>query len=180
MPLHAQVLQSDSLRLLAYCTLGGSWLWAAHRSAGLQARVCSVMAGAAFALGFALWFDVAGDVANLGRRAAGSEGWYGGRRPVQAAFILAILGLTLALSACVWRLAGSRTPRLRVPLLLFLALLGYVVIRTISLHQVDAYLNRTVARSDVHEGDAVELAWVLTVAGTVVVSAARQGNKSDP
>jgi hypothetical protein len=171
-----ETVDSESLRLFAYSVLGASCLLAAVPAATPQRRILIAMAVTAFLLGLGMWFDVAGDLAEFGRRTAGSEGWYGDRRPVQAAVIIGIIFFTTSLAAAFWMVAKPRTASTHVPVLLISLLACYVLVRAISLHQLDAYLNRTLRTSDIRVGDAIELAWVLSLTVAVLVTNMRMSS----
>ena len=81
-----------------------------------------------------------GWLAHAGRSTAANEGWYGGRRPIQAMVIVGIAALTLGAVFTLGLLTRGFGRVIRTVIVLFAALVGFIAIRTISLHQVDAYL----------------------------------------
>lgn len=84
--------------------------------------------------------DVIGD---LGRERALNSGWYGSRRPVQAAVVIAVgLGWLISVSVASWRTPDRR--RRYLPMgLAFVTLSAFAAIRIVSLHQIDTVLHGT-------------------------------------
>lgn len=84
--------------------------------------------------------DVIGD---LGRERALNSGWYGSRRPVQAAVVIALgLGWLISVSVACWRTPDRRRRYLPMGLTI-VTLSAFAAIRIVSLHQVDTVLHRT-------------------------------------
>lgn len=103
-------------------------------------------------------------VADVGRRLARSEGWYDNRRPLQAA---AALGATILLIAIVSAIVIGRRRRqeLDVPMAIAMsALIAYAILRSVSLHAVDANLNDTRVLS-LQLGDWLEVTLLLLAIG---------------
>ena len=107
-----------------------------------------------------------GDViAEVGRSEARNSGWYGDRRPLQAAAVI-VMG-------CAWLVAVTlacwRTPERRrryLPFGLVIVTIGaFAAIRMVSLHQVDAVLYRRHI-GDVRIGTVVEVT-LLVLAGAM-------------
>lgn len=128
-------------------------------------------------LGIALTLDVAGAVADIARRMAGDEGWYGSRRPIQAAVIIVVAALGLAAAVSMWIISTRLFPEIRTLLVLLMGLISFLVIRAISLHQVDAYLNRHPGGQALHLGDIIELAALFVL--TLVVTFGRFAQRSE-
>jgi hypothetical protein len=80
------------------------------------------------------------------RQVLRAQGWYAGRRPVQAAAIYIVVSLTVL--GMLWLTRGRRRQRLHetdsnlVGLIAVLLLASFVLIRGISLHYVDEVLYR--------------------------------------
>lgn len=86
----------------------------------------------------------AGDlISTLGRSAADDGGWYGSRRPVQAAILIGVGALWfVAVTVALWRTPERRRRYLPVGLMV-VTLAAFAAGRLVSLHQVDSLLYRT-------------------------------------
>jgi len=146
----ADALASTLLRELAYLAAACVCLAAGWRSArGPGARDAVVMAfwvGAAvllLLLALSREVDLGPRVVTAGRDALWREGWYADRRPVQALAVYVIIA-----SAGLVGLAGSlvylrrRRAHLIFGWLALMSLVGFVGVRAVSLHYIDAVLYR--------------------------------------
>jgi hypothetical protein len=80
---------------------------------------------------------------NFGRSTALDEGWYWHRRGIQAVFTKLGAAITVALSLGLF-LAGRHTSiECAIALACTVLIVGYLLVRAISLHQVDVILLRT-------------------------------------
>src|SRR5688500_15926502 len=95
-----------------------------------------------------------------GRRIAIAQGWYENRRVVQIFFVgcIAVGGF---LSVAVMRRLVYKHADLRLPLVGFVVLLGFVVIRAASFHHVDQLINFRLA--------GVRMNWVLELGAISLV-----------
>ncbi len=167
---------SDPLRLFAYCVLAAACVTAAY-TAERRTRLVLIGVGAlAILLGLALTLDVVGAVADAGRRMADSKDWYGSRRPIQAAVIGVVAALGVLAVVLVWIASTRFVPELRTMPALLMGLLCFLVIRAISLHQIDAYLDRHPGGRALHLGDIIELGAIFVL--TLVVTFARVTQRS--
>lgn len=171
---------ADFARFLAYGALAAACLAAANDAPRPYPPALKTMAAMAIVLGVALALGVAAELVSYGREVAGSEGWYGERRPIQAAAILGTVAAGAVAALPLWLLAGRHVPALRPALVLLLGLLCYLVVRGISLHQVDAVLHRRPGDSAMRVGDLVELAWVVALTLVVLVARVPQGSANRP
>jgi hypothetical protein len=107
-------------------------------------------------------------ISDIGRQQARSQGWYNGRRSIQAVVIggIALVWFSVVLTS-IWRVPERRRRYLPTAIGVF-TLCCYAGIRVISLHQVDAVLhNRNINGLTV--GNAAELVILaLTVAAAIV------------
>ena len=164
---------SDLSRLLAYVVLAVA-SWFATRTAQSSDRVAAAATlGLAVAFGLALALGLAGELAQRGRQLASEEGWYADRRPLQAAVVVALLTVTVSALAALALVSLGLSRRARVLVGTMLALVAYVAVHTITLHQLDSVLNRDVW-SGIRQGDLLEIALVLSAA-TVAASMATLG-----
>ena len=86
--------------------------------------------------------DLGNALADFGRRTASSQGWSDMRRPVQAVTVLVIIILVSALASVAIRRTSSRwNPDVAMTVVVTL-LVGLAAVRSISLHQLDALLDR--------------------------------------
>jgi hypothetical protein len=121
-------------------------------------------------------------ISRAGRARAHAEGWYAGRRHLQVDFIafLAIC-LVLVVALAVWRTRPSRRHCLPVAVAV-LSLLTFLVIRLVSLHQVDRVLDHRV--HGVRAGSLLELGGaaivivlaILTAVATALAARSAQGS----
>lgn len=143
-----------------------SWPW-------LLMAAALVVAAAGRAL------DVYNSTADLGRELAASGGWYDIRRPFQVALVLALLTLWAAsVSSLLRRHRRVREPYLPTAIVIG-SLIALVTVRSVSLHDVDAGLNRIrivgITTGAMLEASAALLAAVL--AGKGAVEARAHGNR---
>jgi hypothetical protein len=126
------------------------------------------------ALGRAL--DLGSGLTTVARRLAWSEGWYHGRRPLQAAviFAIAVVGMVVA-AVVVWRLRG-RQPSVLVAARAVSMLVVLTAARLVSLHSLDRVLHRRL-NSRVTVAAVMELG-LLAVLVAAAVRATQRGDAS--
>lgn len=155
---------ADLIRPLAYFALLAASLAVAadsNRSAR-ERQVLAAVAAIAVLAAVAETFALGGWAAHVGRTLAHDEGWYQGRRRVQAAVIVALaIFSAVAAVAAVW-VTRFQSATIRGLVFLMVVLGGYVAIRTISLHQVDAYLYSDIGGT-LTLGTAIEVALVAAM-----------------
>lgn len=109
-----------------------------------------------FAIAATEWWNLGHLLADAGRSEARAEGWYADRRAVQAMVVVGIVVIV----AIAWLAISVRVPRKSRRYLpaatTAAALAAFVVVRGISLHQLDATFNRGVA-GPVRAGDLAEV-----------------------
>jgi hypothetical protein len=115
-------------------------------------------------LAFMHLMNLGGDVADNVRTVAKQGGWYGDRRPMQAKLILFVTGISvIGLGGLLIKFKQVIKPVLPIVLALC-GCLTFTLIKTISLHQVDAILA-------MHVGPARLGAWIhFLLYGSVIVS----------
>lgn len=115
-------------------------------------------------LAFMHLMNLGGDVADNVRTVAKQGGWYGDRRPMQAKLILFVTGISvIGLGGLLIKFKQIIKPVLPIVLALC-GCLTFTLIKTISLHQVDAILA-------MHVGPARLGAWIhFLLYGSVIVS----------
>jgi hypothetical protein len=116
------------------------------------------------ALGINKQLDLQTLVTQIGRDVIRAWGLYSERRELQLAFILAVaLVCSVALGAFLW--ASRRSLKLRWPAIVgMLFILGFVVIRAASFHNVDAFLAARLG--------GARWNWILELGGITIVAAA--------
>lgn len=157
---------ADLVRPLAYLALlTAAWGASADRDRPRHERQLLFAAGVvAILAAMAELVGLGGHAAQVGRTLAHDEGWYQGRRRVQAIVILGVAVVSLfAAAAAIW-LTRNQPASIRGLVVLLVVLAGFIAIRTISLHQVDGYLYSHVA-GDLTLGTTVE----VIVVGAMVV-----------
>ena len=110
-------------------------------------------------LGVARVFDLQRVTTDAIRRAAQSEGWYAGRRPVQALLVLLTIGAIAVAAVAIRRLLRPVVARLRWALVGLAVVATCVAVREISFHYTDVMLS-----GGPHAGWLLELAGVACVA----------------
>ena len=97
------------------------------------------------ALGVNKQLDLQTAFTEAGRSLAMQQGWYEGRRVVQALFVVVVGAFALALSGWLWLQARRGNTALRRALVGVVGLAAFVVIRAASFHHVDLLLGRALA-----------------------------------
>jgi hypothetical protein len=143
-------------------------------AAGLSARAAgrarrrervfwAVLCAALLALAVNKQFDMQSALTAAGRCLARAQGWYGMRRDVQYAFVLAVAGLGLcATLAAVWAMRRDMR-RAWLALLGFGTLVTFVAIRAAGFHDLDTFIGSRVA--------GLRMNWVIEMGGTLMVAA---------
>ena len=93
-------------------------------------------------MGLGLGLDVDELVTGLGRSRARSGGWYGGRRFVQVAMVLAVTAIWIAVAYVTIGRVMERRRRYLAPALLISGLAVFAAVRFVSLHSIDTVLYR--------------------------------------
>lgn len=115
-------------------------------------------------LGLNKQLDLQSLLTEIGRVTAIEEGWYEQRRSVQVGFIGAVLvSAALALGALAWLVRGHLHD-FRLALGGMVLLVGFVVVRATSFHDMDAFIRTSVG--------GLELNWVLELGGITLVAVA--------
>jgi hypothetical protein len=141
----------DALALpeTAYIFSAGACIMSGLRTMGRSAR--HALIESVFWLGMSLILmaltifnleDLQGVLANEGRQIAREGGWYRDRREVLASIIQVLVIGTGAVVVLVLLLLGDLRSRLGLAILAAGGLLGFVAVRALSLHQIDALLYR--------------------------------------
>lgn len=112
-------------------------------------------------LGFNKQLDLQTLLTLTGRRIAIAQGWYENRRILQVLFV-AVVGIGGGLSVWVMRRLVRKHLDLRLPLLGFVVLLVFIVVRAASFHHIDQLINFRFA--------GVRMNWVLELGAIALVS----------
>lgn len=131
------------------------------------ARRAGMWLGLAFAMGFLginKQLDLQTLLTELGRVAAMSEGWYENRRAVQVGFIGALLVTAAAGVGALWWFMRGHLADFRLALVGMVVLVGFVIVRATSFHDVDIFLGAV--------GDDFRMNWVLELGGISIVAVA--------
>ena len=119
-------------------------------------------------LGVARVFDLQRVTTDAIRRAAQSEGWYAGRRPVQALLVLLAVGAVAVAAVAIRRLLRPVMARLRWALVGLAVVATCVAVREISFHYTDMMLSR-----------GPHVGWLLEIAGVACVAVAARRSVLD-
>jgi hypothetical protein len=138
------------------------------RRAGLWLLLALLLA----ALGINKQLDLQSLLTEIGRVTAIESGWYENRRAVQVGFIGATLVTAAACVAALWWLVRGHLRDFRLALGGMVVLLGFVIVRATSFHDMDAFIHASVG--------GIEANWVLELGGIVLlaVAAARRLRKA--
>jgi len=112
-------------------------------------------------LGFNKQLDLQTLLTLTGRRISIAQGWYEYRRFVQVVFV-AMIAATGFFSVWIMNRLVRKYPDLRLALVGFVALLGFVVVRAASFHHIDQLINFRLA--------GVKMNWVLELGAIALVS----------
>jgi hypothetical protein len=136
----------------------GSWITAALyfwgtygcRATAIRLKVGSVEARAWTAiavllalLGVSELLQLQPAITNFGRSIAFDEGWYWHRQGIQAAFTKIGAATTVVFSLGLFLSARRTSLECAIALVCAVMIVGYILVRAVSLHQVDALLLRT-------------------------------------
>jgi hypothetical protein len=143
--------------------------------------VCGAVLGA---VGVARAGKLEAVITGAGRARARADGWYAGRHHLQVD-VIALIAICWAsvVAVAVWKTRPSRRHCLPVAIAV-LSLLSFLVVRLVSLHQVDRILSHRV--HGVRAGSLIELAGTTLVIVLAVITAAttamaaRSGQRSAP
>ncbi|MGE3077095.1 MAG: hypothetical protein AB7N24_20395 [Dehalococcoidia bacterium] len=155
---------SDLIRFLALGALSLSCFLAGRRSNVTDRRALRFMGGLAAILGLLLITDTIGASVETFRSIARNDGLYQRRRPFQAAVIVAVIIACLLALPALLRIARKTSRHIQAALVGMTILCGFLVVRAISLHQVDAILNRRRGLPRLNLGDSFELMLIVGIA----------------
>ena len=162
----------DGFTVVAYLLAAGLCWWriGVTRSPGRPWRLGLAMTLTLLLLGVNKHFSFHGAVTQAGRQLAREFGAYANHRLWQALFLAAILAVVLALLAALLRLRGHLWSRYRLAVAGMLIVTTLLVVRTVSLHYVDAILYAECFGFPYHAMiELTGLACVLTGAGRLMV-----------
>lgn len=138
--------------------------WPAPPAPARRAGLWLVLAFLLAALGVNKQLDLQSLLTEIGRVTAIESGWYENRRAVQVGFIGATLVTAAACLVALGWLVRGHVRDFRLALGGMVVLLGFVIVRATSFHDMDSLI-----RSDV---GGLELNWVLELGGIVIVAVA--------
>jgi hypothetical protein len=110
-----------------------------------ERRTWGLLATALLALGINKQLDLQTALTEVARGLARQQGWYAGRRPLQAAFVIAVALVGAVTALWMWRQARKGSLALRHALFGAVVLTAFVVIRAASFHHVDLLLGEELA-----------------------------------
>jgi hypothetical protein len=135
-----------------------------RRPRGRPSQFWLILSGLLLALGINKQLDLQSLVTQIGRDLAKAWGLYSDRRELQLGFIAAVVLVCAATAAALLWLA-RRTLRRRWPAVLGMSfILGFVVIRAASFHNIDAFLGTRLG--------GLRWNWILELGGISIVAAA--------
>jgi hypothetical protein len=124
----------------------------------------ALLAAVLLALAVNKQLDLQSYVTALGRCAAQHQGWYDRRRFVQEMVILGLLVVMVLLAVGLWRMMRGTLARSGAALAGLILVLGFVAIRAVGFHHVDALI-----RLDVLD---MRLNWLFELTGPVLIGLA--------
>lgn len=134
---------------------------ASHRRESL---FWALLAAVLVALAVNKQLDLQSYLTALGRCAAQHQGWYDRRRFVQETVILGLLLVMVLLAVGLWRLMRGTLARNGVALAGLVLVLGFVAIRAVGFHHVDALIKMDVRN--------MRLNWLFELTGPVLIGLA--------
>jgi hypothetical protein len=168
---------SDTLRVLGYLAAGAACAGAAVREprrADGRPGLWWGLAAVFVVLALARLGDLGDQLSALGRDEARRDGWYAQRRGLQRPVTVAVTaaGAFAALALLAYGAARGRGARRALPVIAgVVALVSFVAVRAISLHEVDALLSRTVrGRSLGSLTEVVLIVWCVAAAAWAAVA----------
>jgi hypothetical protein len=130
------------------------------RRAGLWLLLALLLA----ALGVNKQLDLQSLLTEIGRVTAIESGWYENRRAVQVGFIGATLVTAALCVAALWWLVRGHLRDFRLALGGMVLLLGFVIVRATSFHDMDSLIRASVG--------GITVNWVLELGGIALVAVA--------
>jgi hypothetical protein len=136
----------------------GSWItaalyfWSAHscratairlKVGSLETRAWTAIAVLLALLGASELLQLQPAITNFGRSIAFDEGWYWHRQGIQAAFTKIGAAITVVFSLGLFLSARRTSIECAISSGCAVMIVGFILVRAISLHQVDAFLLRT-------------------------------------
>jgi hypothetical protein len=116
--------------------------WAAHDVEGAKELRCwRSITAAFFALGVNKQLDLLAVLTNTGRYVARFEGWYDQRRSAQIALVAMVAIMSLIAVIMLVRWTRNAPVSTRLALAASIILIGYVMIRAVSLHSFDRLID---------------------------------------
>ncbi|MCU0910291.1 MAG: hypothetical protein MUE98_02775 [Rhodobacteraceae bacterium] len=129
-------------------------------------------------LGLNKQLDLQTALTDITRCVAIAEGWYDRRAGLQRGAVAAVAAGALAVAALLLIWLAPILRRTAVPALGFVLLMGFIVLRAMSFHKIDALLGTPVLATRAHR--LIELAALaLIVLGTVAALLRRSAGKPD-
>jgi hypothetical protein len=108
----------------------------------LEPRAWTAIAVLLALLGVSELVQLQSALTNFGRSTAFDEGWYWRRQGIQAAFTKIGAGITVVFSLGLFLSARRTSLECAIALACAVMIVGYILVRAVSLHQVDALLLR--------------------------------------
>ena len=124
----------------------------------------ALLAAVLLALAVNKQLDLQSYLTALGRCLAQHQGWYDRRRFVQEAVILGLLVVMVLLAIALWRLMRGTLARNGAALAGLVLVLGFVAIRAVGFHHVDALIKLDVMH--------LRLNWLFELTGPVLIGLA--------
>ena len=149
----------------ALCALmAGAVAWRAPFPRATFRRERMFWAGLALLMGFLAvnkQLDLQSFLTALGRCEARLQGWYEARRPVQREFIILLLALTMLGGAALTWVMRNALRRIWPALIGLVLVAGYVLVRAVSFHHMDALINTRLLD--------VRLNWAFELSGLALI-----------
>ena len=136
-------------------------LFAAQASSGGQRRFWLGLVVLLFVLGINKQLDLQSAFTAVGRCLSQSQGWYDQRQTVQIAFIVAVIGTSLAAGTLLSWSMRHHLKHVWLALTGVVFLLGFVVIRAAGFHHFDRFLG--------YEIGFVRMNWLLEIGGIFAI-----------
>jgi len=147
----------------AYAVTGYFCMTAARKERARDRRFWALLSIIMLFLAVNKQLDLQSALTAAGRCMSKMQGWYGQRRAVQLAFILALIASSVTIMLIALITLRHALRRIGIALLGFGLVLTFVAVRAVGFHDVDRLISTTIAGARVN--------WILELSGLILILA---------